>query len=488
LWEILKDRFAGWANNQIDEKAPKIMNDLWHFVEMAASYSLGWTISVAILILIIIFLHSYFTESKPAVLDDPKSLPETLSIRDVLSYIEHDTTWNSKREPEFILFDIAETIEAAARKGYLSISGHKQFSAEYEQIEPYFWNDNGIDVNNITRTNKGNGRTKRINLSVPSPIYEGLTVDRNEVETLWPPKARVGERHEPAIRMSVGEGGPYSDTGSAPGIRRTCNLKLENVGSKATLSNCSVHILEVRPKPDGEGPWLLKDKIVLAAGAHMFIPLVTYGEPSDPKRSGDSYATMETEKGRPTLEVGPQYTVFLRATAPEVAHSDLNCMIWVDEKKRLRIEKAGGATTDKPGSTPLNPGSLFAYVNGQPRVRGLDKAIADKLGKEFRDYSGERASLNELLPRLGIKSIKQLDDLLAEKSDLILLLCAYAVPEGAIEKGHSLEVLTWVLGAELGAERFYRILDSCKYNAASRKWVDGIVKAYHEIVSTDLKD
>ncbi len=133
--------------------------------------------------------------------------------------------------------------------------------------------------------------------------------------------------------------------------------------------------MEVVPPTDYEGPWLLKDGIPLAAGGHTFVPLVTYGEAREPDKydSGDTFVTMETSTGRPTLDVGPQYTVTLRATAPETAYCDFQCHVWVDGEGRLRIANAITMVTDKPAEIPLDQASLFAYVNGEPRVRTLDR-------------------------------------------------------------------------------------------------------------------
>ncbi len=160
-----------------------------------------------------------------------------------------------------------------------------------------------------------------------------------------------------ALQMTVGESGPYFKTeGSVFGIRRTSNLKLENVDRSKSLSDCSIHIMEVVPPTDNEGPWLLKDGITLAAGAYTFVPLVTYGEARDPNKSGsgDTFATLETSTGRPTLDVGPQYTMTLRATAQNTAFCELQCNVWVDDDGRLRIGNATTTTADKPGTPPTD--------------------------------------------------------------------------------------------------------------------------------------
>ena len=144
------------------------------------------------------------------------------------------------------------------------------------------------------------------------------------------------------LQMTVGEDGPYFGTeGGIYDIRRTFNLKLENIDRSKSLSECSIHIMEVVPPTDYEGPWLLQDGIVLAAGAHTFIPLVTYGEALDLNKygCGDTFITTGTATGRPNLDVGPKYTVTLRATAQNTACCDFECLVWVDENGRLRIEE-----------------------------------------------------------------------------------------------------------------------------------------------------
>ena len=161
-----------------------------------------------------------------------------------------------------------------------------------------------------------------------------------------------------SIRMTVGESGPYFDTGGGVyDIRRTFNLKLENIDRSKPFSNCSVKILSVTPATDYEGPWPLSEGLSLAAGEHVFIPLVTYGEAREPDKNpayGDTFMTMGTANGRPCLDVGEEYTVTLRATAQNTASCDFECRVWVDGDGRLRIANATTTTTDKPAAIPLD--------------------------------------------------------------------------------------------------------------------------------------
>ncbi len=48
--------------------------------------------------------------------------------------------------------------------------------------------------------------------------------------------------------------------------------------------------------------------------------------------------TMATERGLPYLDVDKEYTVTLRATAPETAFCEFQCKVWVDKNGGLRIE------------------------------------------------------------------------------------------------------------------------------------------------------
>lgn len=158
------------------------------------------------------------------------------------------------------------------------------------------------------------------------------------------PNSEASTRNETSIiRMTVGESGPYFKTGGGPyDIRRTFKLKMENIDRRKSLTDCSIHIMEVAPPTDYEGPWLLKEGLSLAAGDHVFITLVTYGEAREPDKypSGETFMTMGTANGRLCLDVGKKFTVTMRATAPETAFCEFQCKIWVGDKGQLRIEGA----------------------------------------------------------------------------------------------------------------------------------------------------
>jgi hypothetical protein len=154
--------------------------------------------------------------------------------------------------------------------------------------------------------------------------------------------ATIATDTESILKMTVGESGPYFTTdGSLYSIKRTFNLKLENIDRSTPVSDCSVNISAVTPPTDYTGPWPLSQGLSLAAGDHIFIPLVTYGEARDPNKysCGDTFMTMGTEKGRPNLDAGTKYTITLRAVAPETAYCEFKCLMWVNDEGRLRIEE-----------------------------------------------------------------------------------------------------------------------------------------------------
>ena len=70
IFEIIRDRLAGWVNSQIDKQVEnqsgRLMEMMARSVDYLVSTPLSWTISGAIIILILLFLHSYFVAKPPA--------------------------------------------------------------------------------------------------------------------------------------------------------------------------------------------------------------------------------------------------------------------------------------------------------------------------------------------------------------------------------------------------------------------------------------
>ena len=63
VWELIKDRVASWANNKIDEGANIMMEYFAPLIEELAVASLGYTVALAILVMIVIYIHAYVKEN-----------------------------------------------------------------------------------------------------------------------------------------------------------------------------------------------------------------------------------------------------------------------------------------------------------------------------------------------------------------------------------------------------------------------------------------
>lgn len=64
IWEILRDRASEWANARIDEHAERVVAAIAKIIVEYLSYPLSWVLIAAILIFVVLFLHSYFVEQK----------------------------------------------------------------------------------------------------------------------------------------------------------------------------------------------------------------------------------------------------------------------------------------------------------------------------------------------------------------------------------------------------------------------------------------
>jgi len=128
-------------------------------------------------------------EEKKAQLE--KETAAEISVRSAIDYVENNTTWRPKRTLVPAAFEIIDEFENAARSGYLRFQGCKDSSSGHELIDTSFWHFNAIDRKNILFSDMGTGRTIRIDRSFHGPNYEGLLIDRHDLEELWPRKETV---------------------------------------------------------------------------------------------------------------------------------------------------------------------------------------------------------------------------------------------------------------------------------------------------------
>jgi len=143
-----------------------------------------------------------------------------------------------------------------------------------------------------------------------------------------------------ALQLSVGNEPPFSRARvrGLHGRERTLYLKAENTDRRHAISGCRVYLMEVEPSEHSGGPWLLKSEFALAAGDHLLVPLVSFGEPWG-SVSGDSFMTVLTPEPAPKPSASGEHTLTLRATSLTTTRHEIKCRLWVDAEGRLRIEQ-----------------------------------------------------------------------------------------------------------------------------------------------------
>ena len=179
--------------------------------------------------------------------------------------------------------------------------------------------------------------------------------------------ARDVEINPHALRMSVGESGPFMRTSSSLyKIKRTFNVKIENTEKYQAVTDCKIRIEKIEP-PEYEGPWLLTSGFSLAAGDHQFVPLVTYGEAADQTKfpCGDSFMIMHVSEPSPAPSAKVEQIVHLKATSLQTSPCEFRCKIWIDAGGRLRITEF-----IEPKLIPLNQAAKDAFK----RIEGTDIA------------------------------------------------------------------------------------------------------------------
>jgi hypothetical protein len=143
------------------------------------------------------------------------------------------------------------------------------------------------------------------------------------------------------LQIEIGESGKFASTTGTPyRTRRTLSVKIENRDSRRFVSCCKLYLTKIEPQTEYVGPWLLADGFALAAGDHLFVPLVTYGEARDISKfpCGDTFMVLHAiDSTEPKPSAGGEHVLTLRATSMETAPCEFKCTVWVDDGGRLRI-------------------------------------------------------------------------------------------------------------------------------------------------------
>jgi hypothetical protein len=133
-------------------------------------------------------------------------------------------------------------------------------------------------------------------------------------------------------------------------------------------------------------------------------------------------------------------------------------------------------------SLPINEPSLSAYIRSSKRLRSLETAIAHDLSQEVQRDPPPTHVYEEEARALGIKTIGELDNLLQKHGSEALRMAHYFPVSGTKHpSGYGLEYLFMVLGARLGADRFYEVYSKLTWVSMTRGGVERYVEAYDQI-------
>ena len=108
------------------------------------------------------------------------------------------------------------------------------------------------------------------------------------------------------------------------------------------MTDAKLRIESIDPYCGSIGPWLLKDKISLAAGDYDFIPLATYNEVRNPQWAARETAfriEANQQQIQPMLDATEKNILVIRAMASGAPPEEIKCKLWVDEKGKFQIEE-----------------------------------------------------------------------------------------------------------------------------------------------------
>jgi hypothetical protein len=208
------------------------------------------------------------------------------------------------------------------------------------------------------------------------------------------------------------------------------------------------------------------------------------------------------------LGVGPQH--FHDASDPAVAAIYMEALDSLRRRNLVRLE--GGSLFQLTGSgfkiaralkkqeqsiaeqtekalppIPLNRAALVAYIGGSPRVRDLDKRIAEDAGVDINRREDSSLNLIEKANYFQVGTIAELDALVKRLEEKAVLLSHYLRFDGKMVAGYSLGFVFDVLAAELGSlEAMMAYYDSLGMTLVpSKAWSEGILAAYQQIKMYD---
>jgi hypothetical protein len=227
----------------------------------------------------------------------------------------------------------------ALADGEIPVWGKKFQGEVHAPIENNFWFNNRLDFLSLTR--KESATESSDHMGTKATSYTDLMTSREAVEAYWPRVGDTGVRAVSALHISFGMDHSFKSakTRNLHQYERIYSFKLTNRGPK-TLSECRVIVESVDADTGIVFPQTLAETIRLAPGDHVFVPIVSYGEPMNIAHgdAGDTFTCLATPEPQPFFDVGENVLVKLRATGIDTLPHEAQCRMWVDEKGRLQIQ------------------------------------------------------------------------------------------------------------------------------------------------------
>ena len=139
-----------------------------------------------------------------------------------------------------------------------------------------------------------------------------------------------------------------------------------------------------------------------------------------------------------------------------------------------------------PRPIPLDRPSLFAYVNAHSRPASIAQRIATRRMLAFRNIDSDCAWLFEQAQRLGIRTVRALDDMVAKHGSLADRLSDYPIPRQPVDAGFVLARILEIEAMERnGLDGLEELLGSLKLTSADAGWRVELFHAYQQIKIAD---
>ena len=131
---------------------------------------------------------------------------------------------------------------------------------------------------------------------------------------------------------------------------------------------------------------------------------------------------------------------------------------------------------------PINPSSISAYVHTNPRSRDLDKAIAEDFGLTLKPSDSDWQFLYEQIQSLGLKTIRQLDRLVAKHQSNARLLARTFRPSDSIEFSHGLQLVLEIEAMErFGSDWYVKHLKDLRLTSTGEGYAKDLWSYYQQV-------